>query len=118
MLEPDWERSPLVTAVAQDAATGDVLMVAWMDEPAWRKCLETGYAHYHSRSRDALWKKGETSGNVQRLREIRLDCDADAVLLVVDQSGGACHTGNRSCFYRTAWRSGDNPPDGTLRLTS
>ena len=112
MIEPDWERSPLVAAVAQDAVTRDVLMVAWMDAEAWRRSLETGYAHYHSRSRDSLWKKGATSGNVQRLREIRVDCDADAVLLLVDQTGDACHTGNRSCFYRTAWGPGGAPPHG------
>ncbi len=99
-LVPDFDRNPLVAAVAQDAATRDVLMLAWMDREAWERSLATGYAHYHSRSRNRLWKKGETSGNVQQIREIRVDCDGDAVLLLVDQTGPACHTGERTCFYR------------------
>ena len=98
--EPDFHRSPLVAAIAQDARNLEVLMIAWMDREAWEKTLETGYAHYHSRSRGRLWKKGETSGHVQKVREIRVDCDEDAVLLLVDQTGPACHTGNRTCFYR------------------
>lgn len=101
---PDFDRTPLVAAVAVDRIGGEVLMLAWMDREAWEATLATGYAHYHSRSRNALWKKGETSGHVQRVAEIRLDCDDDAVILVVDQTGPACHTGNRSCFYRTVWR--------------
>jgi len=98
----DFEKlGGLVVAVAQDAATREVLMTAFMDAEAWEKTVETGYAHYHSRSRKTLWKKGETSGNVQQVREIRIDCDQDAVLLLVNQIGGAaCHTGNRSCFHR------------------
>jgi phosphoribosyl-AMP cyclohydrolase len=103
-LEPDFDRAPLVAAIAQDATTRDVLMIAWMDREAWEKTVETGYAHYHSRSRDRLWKKGETSGHVQRVREIRVDCDEDAVLMLVDQTGPACHTGNRTCFYREGFR--------------
>ena len=103
-LEPDFDRAPLVAAIAQDATTRDVLMIAWMDREAWEKTVETGYAHYHSRSRDRLWKKGETSGHVQRVREIRVDCDEDAVLMLVDQTGPACHTGNRTCFYRESFR--------------
>jgi phosphoribosyl-AMP cyclohydrolase len=79
-------------------------MIAWMDREAWEKTLETGFAHYHSRSRDRLWKKGETSGHVQRVREIRVDCDEDAVLMLVHQTGPACHTGNRTCFYREGVR--------------
>lgn len=91
----------LVPAIAQDAHTGEVLMLAYMDEEAMEKTLSTGFAHYHSRSRDALWKKGESSGNVQRVVSVRLDCDRDAVLLLVEQEGNACHTGARSCFFNT-----------------
>lgn len=89
----------LVHAVAVDAETGEVLMLAHMDREAFERTVETGFAHYWSRSREELWKKGGTSGNVQRMREIRLDCDGDAVLLEVEQEGGACHTGHRSCFH-------------------
>ncbi len=91
----------LVPAVVQDAATGEVLMVAFMNQDAWERTLQTGEAHYYSRSRHTLWHKGGTSGHVQRVKEIYLDCDADTVLLKVEQVGGAaCHTGYRSCFYR------------------
>lgn len=90
----------LVPAVAQDAATGEVLMLAYMNAESLRLTLETGYATYYSRSRQKLWVKGETSGNRQRVVEIRFDCDLDAVLLKVEQVGAACHTGFRSCFYR------------------
>jgi phosphoribosyl-AMP cyclohydrolase len=91
----------LVTAVVQDAETREVRMVGFMDREAWERTLETGYAHYHSRSRNTLWKKGETSGNLQEIREIRVDCDQDAVLLLVRQIGDTtCHTGARTCFYR------------------
>lgn len=92
----------LVAAVAQQFDTRDVLMVAWMNREAVRLTLAEGRVCYWSRSRRALWRKGETSGQVQFLREMRLDCDGDAVLLLVDQTGVACHTGRRSCFYR-AW---------------
>lgn len=105
-LEPDFATHGLIPAVAQDAGSAEVLMLAWMDREAWEATLRTGYAHYHSRSRDRLWKKGETSGNVQQVVEIRLDCDEDAVLLRVRQTGPACHTGNRSCFYRSVESSG------------
>jgi len=89
----------LIPAIAQDAASGEVLMVAWMNAEAIAKTIETGEAHYWSRSRKKLWHKGETSGNVQRIKEIRTDCDKDVLLLVVEQVGGAaCHTGFRSCF--------------------
>lgn len=91
----------LVPAIAQDAATGDVLMHAYVSPTALARTQETGVAHYHSRSRDQLWKKGEDSGHVQTIQEIRIDCDGDAVLYLVDQTGGACHTGQYSCFYRT-----------------
>ncbi len=100
--EPDFSRAELLPAIAQDAKTGEVLMLAWMNKEAWEATKKSGYAHYHSRSRGRLWKKGETSGNVQRIVEIRIDCDEDAVLLRVAQTGPACHTGNRSCFYRPA----------------
>jgi len=91
----------LVPAIAQDYQTGEVLMLAFMNEAAWNATLTTGRATYYSRSRKCLWVKGETSGNVQRVREIRIDCDDDAVILKVEQVGGAaCHTGHRSCFYK------------------
>jgi len=91
----------LVAAIAQDHATGEILMIAWMNEDAFRRTLETGEAVYWTRSRGKLWHKGEESGNVQRVKELFVDCDADAVLLKVEQVGGAaCHTGKRSCFFR------------------
>jgi len=90
----------LLPAIVQDAATGEVLMLAYMNRQALEKTLETGKSHFWSRSRQALWRKGETSGHVQTAKEIRLDCDGDALLLKVDQTGAACHTGARSCFYR------------------
>jgi phosphoribosyl-AMP cyclohydrolase len=99
-LQPNFDASGLVTCVATDAATSDVLMVAHMNDEALRKTIATGEAWYFSRSRNALWRKGETSGHVQRVVEIRLDCDQDAVWIRVEQSGAACHTGRRSCFYR------------------
>ena len=103
---PDF-RKGLVPAIAQDNATGEVLMLAYMDETAWRRTLETGEAHYWSRSRQELWHKGGISGNVQKVRSICLDCDNDTVLLHVEQVGGAaCHTGHRSCFFRE-WRKGE-----------
>lgn len=91
----------LIPAVVQDADTDEVLMLAFMDEAAWRHTLETGLASYHSRTRNTLWVKGKTSGHVQRVKEIRIDCDDDTVLLKVEQVGGAaCHTGHRSCFHK------------------
>lgn len=96
-----WNEEGLVPAIAQAADTGAVLMLAWMNRQALALTLEEGIAVYWSRSRKALWRKGETSGHFQRVREIRLDCDGDAVLLKVTQEGGiACHTGRVSCFYR------------------
>jgi len=95
-----FDANGLIPAVAQDAETGQVLMLAYMDREALARTQETGFAHYYSRSRQRLWKKGEESGHVQRVREIRYDCDGDALLLTVEQTGAACHTGNRSCFYR------------------
>jgi phosphoribosyl-AMP cyclohydrolase len=98
--QPKFDGSGLVTCVATDAATGDVLMVAHMNDEALRKTIESGEAWYFSRSRNALWRKGETSGHVQRVVEMRLDCDQDAIWIRVQQTGAACHTGRRSCFYR------------------
>lgn len=95
------KRGGFVTAIAQDHATGEILMVAYMNEKAFRETLSRGEVVYWSTSRNALWHKGESSGNVQVLKELRVDCDGDAVLLKVEQKGrAACHTGKRSCFYR------------------
>jgi phosphoribosyl-AMP cyclohydrolase len=102
----------LVPAIAQDYETGEVLMLAYMNDESWKLTLETGIVHYWSRSRGKLWKKGESSGNVQKVREIRVDCDDDTVVIKVDQIGGAaCHTGYRSCFYRVI-RDGELAVDG------
>jgi phosphoribosyl-AMP cyclohydrolase len=90
----------LLPAVAQDADTGEVLMLAYVSPGALERTRETGLAHYYSRSREELWQKGETSGHVQRVEEVRVDCDGDALLYLVDQEGGACHTGYESCFHR------------------
>ena len=98
--QPKFDASGLVTCVTTDAATGDVLMVAHMNEEALRKTIASGEAWYFSRSRNALWRKGETSGHVQRVVEMRLDCDQDVFWIRVEQTGVACHTGRRSCFYR------------------
>jgi phosphoribosyl-AMP cyclohydrolase len=98
--QPKFDAAGLLTCVATDAGTGDVLMVAHMNDEALRKTIESGEAWYFSRSRNALWRKGETSGHVQRVLEMRLDCDQDAIWIRVEQSGAACHTGRRSCFYR------------------
>lgn len=102
ILAPRFNAAGLIAAVTTHAETGEVLMLAWMDAEALRLTLETGEAHYYSRSRRALWKKGETSGQVQAVAEVRVDCDQDAVLLKVipGGDGGACHVGFRSCFYR------------------
>ena len=97
---PKFDALGLVTCVATDAGTGEVLMVAHMNEEALRKTVASGEAWYFSRSRNALWRKGETSGQVQRVVEMRMDCDQDAVWIRVEQTGAACHTGRRSCFYR------------------
>ncbi len=91
----------LLPAVAQDTATGEVLMLAYVSRDALEQTRETGLAHYHSRSRDELWQKGATSGNVQHVEEVRVDCDGDALLYLVKQEGGACHTGYETCFYRS-----------------
>ena len=100
-LAPKFDRDGLVTVVATDAKSGDLLMVAHMNAEALSRTIEFGEAWYFSRSRQALWKKGESSGHVQRVVEMRVDCDQDAVWIKVEQTGaGACHTGRRSCFYR------------------
>ena len=103
----------LIPAIAQDAGTREVLMLAWMNRESLRKTLDTGMVHYYSRSRACLWLKGETSGHFQRVVEIRRDCDSDALLLLVEQRGDACHTGNRSCFYRDL--AGENIPEPPAR---
>jgi phosphoribosyl-AMP cyclohydrolase len=97
----------LVTAVTVDQDNGDVLMVAYMNEEAFQRTLETGIVHYFSRSRNKLWKKGESSGNVQKVTEIRVDCDLDAVVIRAHQTGPACHEGYRSCFFRTVNPAGE-----------
>ncbi len=97
-----FDRDGLVAAVAQQHDTGEVLMLAWMNREAVEETLATGEVCYFSRSRQKLWRKGESSGQVQRLVELRVDCDGDALLLLVDQTGVACHTGRRSCFFRAA----------------
>jgi phosphoribosyl-AMP cyclohydrolase len=98
--KPKFDASGLVTCVATDAGTGEVLMVAHMNDEALRKTIASGEAWYFSRSRQSLWRKGESSGHVQRVVEMRIDCDQDAVWIRVEQTGAACHTGRRSCFYR------------------
>jgi len=102
MFEPDFDKcGGLVPAIAQDAASGEVLMLAYVNRQAWEATLATGEAHYWSRSRQTLWHKGGTSGHVQKIVSIRLDCDNDTILYLVTQVGGAaCHTGRRSCFFR------------------
>ncbi|WP_420208528.1 phosphoribosyl-AMP cyclohydrolase [Candidatus Electronema sp. JC] len=103
MLELNFTKGTdgLLPAIAQDAATGEVLMLAYINEESWRKTIETGKAHYWSRSRNKLWLKGESSGHVQMVKEILVDCDLDTVVFKVEQLGGAaCHTGHKSCFYR------------------
>ena len=101
-----WTEDGLVPAIAQDAETGDILMMAWMNPESLALTVEEGQAVYWSRSRGKLWRKGESSGHQQVLKDIRLDCDADVILLKVEQKGGiACHTGRRSCFYRSLQNS-------------
>jgi phosphoribosyl-AMP cyclohydrolase len=112
VLAPKFDADGLLTCIATDAASGEVLMVAHMNAEALQKTIETGEAWYFSRSRKALWRKGETSGHSQRVVEMRVDCDQDAILIKVEQKGeGACHTGRRSCFYRAVplGRKGGGP---------
>ncbi|WP_420131798.1 phosphoribosyl-AMP cyclohydrolase [Rhodopseudomonas sp.] len=113
-LRPKFDAAGLVTCVTTDARSGDVLMVAHMNAEALEKTIQSGDAWYYSRSRKRLWKKGESSGHVQKVLEMRIDCDQDAVWIKVDQAGGAaCHTGRTSCFYRRI----DRDPDGQPLLT-
>jgi phosphoribosyl-AMP cyclohydrolase len=102
-----WDASGLVPAIVQDAESGEVLMMAWMDPEALRQTLATGETHFYSRSRRSLWRKGATSGHIQEVQEIRLDCDADVLLVRARQVGGACHEGYRSCFFRRLEPSGE-----------
>ena len=101
MFDIHWNEQGLIPAIVQDAQSGAVLMLAYMNAEALRLTQKTGEAHFWSRSRKELWHKGATSGNVQRVREVRVDCDADTILLKVDPAGPACHTGEYSCFYRS-----------------
>jgi phosphoribosyl-AMP cyclohydrolase len=112
-LKPRFDASGLITCVATDAATGEVLMVAHMDREALQKTIASREAWYFSRSRNALWRKGETSGQTQRVVEMRVDCDQDAVWIRVEQVGAACHTGRKSCFYRKV-----EPGEGAVRLSA
>ena len=101
MIRPDFAKMELIPCIAQDAESGEVLMMAYMNEASWEKTLETGEVHYYSRSRQELWHKGGTSGHTQKVRSIRLDCDSDTILVLIEQIGGAaCHKGYRSCFFR------------------
>jgi phosphoribosyl-AMP cyclohydrolase len=108
----EFNDAGLIPAVVQDAASSEVLMVAWMNREAVEKTLETGLAHYYSRSRRKLWLKGESSGHTQSVREVRTDCDSDVLLLKVEQKGGACHQGYRSCFFRLRSADGETVIDG------
>jgi phosphoribosyl-AMP cyclohydrolase len=111
-----WNADGLVPAVAQEAVTGRVLTQAWMNREALAETARRGVAIYWSRSRNRLWQKGETSGHVQKLREIRLDCDSDSILLLVEQAGGiACHTGRESCFYKVLGPEGWRDQDPVLK---
>ena len=100
VLEPKFGADGLITGVVQDAQTLEVLMVAFLDAEALAATQDTGFAHFYSRSRGTLWKKGETSGNVLKVTELRIDCDQDALVILAEPAGPACHTGARSCFYR------------------
>jgi phosphoribosyl-ATP pyrophosphohydrolase/phosphoribosyl-AMP cyclohydrolase len=95
----DWNKNPLIPAIAQDATTNEVLMLAYMNKEALELTLSTGYAHYFSRSKQRIWKKGESSGHTQEIVDVLLDCDSDTVVLKINQNGVACHTGRRSCFF-------------------
>jgi len=99
MVAIDWEKTPLIPAIVQDASTKEVLMLAYMNKEAFEKSRDTGFAHYYSRSRKRLWKKGESSGHTQEIVQMMLDCDGDTILLLVNQQGVACHTGRKSCFF-------------------
>ncbi len=113
MVKLDFKKTGgLIPAIAQDYKTGEILMLAYMNEEAWKETLATGKATYYSRSRQELWIKGNTSGNTQSVKEIRIDCDEDTVLLKVEQLGGAaCHTGHKSCFFKQV-----EPEDGSVKI--
>ena len=98
-----FEKSELIPAIVQEKSTGEVLMLAYMNEESLAKTIETGYTWFYSRSRQELWNKGATSGHLQKVYELRADCDNDTLLVIVEQTGPACHTGNHSCFYTTIW---------------
>jgi phosphoribosyl-AMP cyclohydrolase len=116
-LDVDFGVDGLVPAVAQDADDGEVLMLAYVSPEALRLTVETGRAHYYSRSRDELWEKGATSGNTQQIQDVRADCDADTLLYVVEQDGGACHTGYRSCFHRSVQGTAEDGKSVTVETT-
>ncbi|MBI1391586.1 MAG: phosphoribosyl-AMP cyclohydrolase [Alphaproteobacteria bacterium] len=113
-----YDADGLVAVAATSAIDGRLLMIAWANEQALQRTLDTGEAHYWSRSRSRLWKKGETSGNVQRVREIRIDCDQDALEYVVEEAGPACHTGRRTCFYRRIVVDHDSYGQSTIALAT
>jgi phosphoribosyl-ATP pyrophosphohydrolase/phosphoribosyl-AMP cyclohydrolase len=112
--ELSWDDQGLIPAVAQDATTGAVLMLAWMNREALTQTLDSGMAHFYSRSRQRLWKKGESSGNVLAVIEVRADCDGDALLLLCEPQGPTCHTGTTSCFHRCADGNTDDGPPGSI----
>lgn len=109
-----FDENGLIPVITQDYKTKEVLMLAYMNKEALEKTLESGYVHYWSRSRKSIWKKGETSGNLQRVISIKYDCDEDALLIEVEQKGVACHTGNYSCFYRNIYQSKETSPLSTI----
>lgn len=98
-MQIDWQKTPLIPAIAQDAETNEVLMLAYMNKEAYTLTLETGFAHYFSRSKQRIWKKGESSNHTQEIRDVLIDCDADTIILQIKQNGVACHTGRKSCFF-------------------
>ncbi len=107
-LQLKFDSNGLIAAIAQDAKTKEILMLAWMNQDAFNKTLASGEAHYWSRSRQELWHKGATSGSIQHVKEIRIDCDQDAIILSIEQKGvGACHTGRSGCFYRQIQKNGE-----------
>ncbi|MDR2034211.1 MAG: bifunctional phosphoribosyl-AMP cyclohydrolase/phosphoribosyl-ATP diphosphatase HisIE [Helicobacteraceae bacterium] len=103
----DWAKNPLIPVVTQDSVTREVLMLAYADRQAYDLTLQTGYAHYFSRSRNRIWKKGEESGNTQKIADVLIDCDGDSLLYIVEQKGAACHTGHKSCFFTDAKNGGE-----------
>ncbi len=98
-MQLDWQKNPIIPAIAQESKTNDILMLAYMNEEAYNLTLSTGFAHYFSRSKQRIWRKGESSGHTQKINDILLDCDADTLILQIEQKGVACHTGRKSCFF-------------------